>query len=368
VHPKDVVDGLPKWKKILFATIVTLSPVFALIAIEGGVRVYYWARYGVPGKHYGIWRPDPELGAIHSENAYNSMGETNDKGFRNREDVYDPKPEGSLRVIAYGGSTTFCYQLHNDEAWPARLEQLMRSSRPGGERDQVLNGGAVMWSIGQIYARAKRDLPVLRPDYVLIYSGVNEYWNTLLLAGENQQMGQLVKEGRFGIFTRDLDQVKWINRELFTFKIYQRYFVANVQDLLASVVGSREPTYPAGPEPATLENYLHVLKDLIQLVKSSGGTPVFVVEISGMTTPKTQYLTSYSRAGAPEAERVGAIVIDPSPILEGNPGGPMSLFENTGVHYSVAGARKLAAHLFARLFGGQAHWEALPEHLQRALP
>jgi len=158
---------LPAWKYALFASIVTLLPIFCLVAFEIGARVYFWARYGVPGKQYGIWREDPGLGAIHQENAHHSMGETNNMGFRNREDVREPKPPGSLRVITYGGSTTFCYNILTDEAWPVRLEQQMRSRRPGGANDQVLNGGAVMWSIGQVYVRAKRDVSVLKPDYAL---------------------------------------------------------------------------------------------------------------------------------------------------------------------------------------------------------
>src|SRR5262245_17712074 len=165
---EEIVRQLPGWKRALFVLFLGLTPILGVAAIEGGARIYFWLRYGVPGKQYGVWRPDPVFGAVPKENGYNSMGETDDWGFRNHEDVYDPKPPGSLRLIAYGGSTTYCYQLRTEEAWPARLEQEMRSRRPGGGKDQVLNGGAVMWSIGQIYARIRQHAPALKPDYVLI--------------------------------------------------------------------------------------------------------------------------------------------------------------------------------------------------------
>jgi len=344
--------GRLNWKRILFRCFMSFLPIIALIAFESGTRVFFWIEYGVPGKRYGIWRRDPDLGAIHKENAYNSMGETNNMGFRNREDVYDPKPAESLRIMAYGGSMTFCYQLHTEEAWPARLEQTMRSQRVGGEKDQVLNAGAVMWSIGHAYARAQREIPILKPDYVLIYSGANEPANTELLEEEGISMEQLVKQGRFGVFTKHLSQASWIKRELFTFKIYEKYVAPKAQDALSAVMHSPPETYPSGPIPYVLENYLHVLGEMIQLVKESGGQPVFVVEITGAPSEKTLYVTSYSRGGAKYAAEHGALVIDPSPILEGSPEDAKSLFVETGVHYSEPGARKFASFLFDRLFAG----------------
>lgn len=67
---------------------------------------------------------------------------------------------------------------------------------------------------------------------------------------------------------------------------------------------------------------------------------------------KNTYPTSYSRLGAATTAEMGAVVIDPAPILEGEPGGPMVLFGDTGVHYSARGAAKLAAFVYAKLFGG----------------
>jgi lysophospholipase L1-like esterase len=121
---------------------------------------------------YGLWQYDKELGAIHASNSYNSNSETNSLGFRNHEDVFEPKPPGALRIIAYGGSTTFCYNLDTEHAWPLRLQALLRAHHNPG--DQVLNAGAVMWSISHEITRAERDLPRLHPDYVSIYSGFNE--------------------------------------------------------------------------------------------------------------------------------------------------------------------------------------------------
>ncbi|MDJ0849920.1 MAG: hypothetical protein QNK04_16245 [Myxococcota bacterium] len=69
---------------------------------------------------------------------------TNGMGFRNEEEVFDRKPEGSLRIIAFGGSKTFGSNLAGDQTYPHLLEQRLREL-PGHERDQVLNAGRISW-------------------------------------------------------------------------------------------------------------------------------------------------------------------------------------------------------------------------------
>lgn len=130
-------------------------------------------KYSVPGKTYGLWMHEGELGAIHSRDGYNS--EKNSYGFCNKVDVFEPKLPDSIRVIAYGGSTTCCFNLETDQVWPIRLQQELR--KYAGPKSQVLNAGATVWSIGQEVARPKRDLPRLKPHVVIIYSGLNEEAN-----------------------------------------------------------------------------------------------------------------------------------------------------------------------------------------------
>src|SRR5205823_3734018 len=120
--------NLPLWKKISFILLILLLPPVLLVgAAEGFGRLVLHYKYSVPGKTYGLWTYDPVLGAVHAANAYNSNSETNSLGFRNKEDVFEPKPPGSLRIIAYGGSTTFCYNLLTEEAWSLQLQDVLRA-------------------------------------------------------------------------------------------------------------------------------------------------------------------------------------------------------------------------------------------------
>ena len=77
---KWVTDGL----SILIATAVLLG------LLEAMGWIYIHTRYGRPGKSYGIWQADRELGTIPRPNSYNSLTSLNHYGFRNREDVLDP--------------------------------------------------------------------------------------------------------------------------------------------------------------------------------------------------------------------------------------------------------------------------------------
>lgn len=110
-------------KNIVYGLIsLVVSTIILILAAKSVGRFIVYMKYGVSGKSYGLWQYDAELGAIHASNAYNSNSETNNLGFRNREDVFRPKPRGALRIIAYGGSTTFCFNLYTDQAWPIRLQ------------------------------------------------------------------------------------------------------------------------------------------------------------------------------------------------------------------------------------------------------
>ncbi len=110
------IESIPRHRRLLYGFIFfVLLPVLIVLGAEITGRVIVHYKYGVSGKSFGLWRYDQRLGAIHAENAYNTYAETNDHGFRNREDMLEPKPAGAYRVVAYGGSTTFCFNLANEK-------------------------------------------------------------------------------------------------------------------------------------------------------------------------------------------------------------------------------------------------------------
>jgi len=342
-------------KILLWIIFLFLSIAIPFLLIESAGRIYIHYKHGVPGKSYGLWRYDKDLGAIHRENAYNTNAQTNDFGFRNVERVLEPKPDGAIRIIAYGGSTTYSYNLGNDEAWPLQLQSTMRMNR--NQHDQVLNGGAILWSIGHAYARAKKDLPLLKPDYVLIYSGINETTNSGHLRGEGKPLNRLVEEGKYGEFAKTLDQNRWAKRNLVSvryldYKLKKKFRKARKKNVSADEQAQNNTpnTKNETRGTATMENYLAVLHNFIELIQAHGGQPVFIVQARGNDSALLAQITSFSAAGAPVAEELGAIVIDARELVNNHEGDPMDLFYKTGVHYSKSGSTMLAQFIFDELF------------------
>lgn len=339
------ITAWTKKKLIIYSIISSFLSILILIGIlEATASFFVYIKYGVPGKTYGLWRYDEFLGAQHRENAYNTKCQTNNFGFRcnsSHEDVFEPKPAGSLRIITYGGSTTFCYNLSDADTWPSRLELQLRNNR--NPKDQVLNGGAILWSIGHLFVRAKKDIPQLKPDYIILYTGINEHANASFLARDGRLMKELIANNQYGEFAKNMDQNRWIKRNSVLVKFFD-YYLAQQKDIPKSSSGERTP------DPYILENYLHVLKDFIDLAKSYGAVPVFIIQAHGNNNDYNKYLTSYSRFGAETAKNLGAIVIDAQLIVEKYPGPSMDLFYETGVHYSKEGASLLAELIYNTLF------------------
>jgi lysophospholipase L1-like esterase len=349
------MDNMLKQSRYRYAAYLVVIGVFLpliiLVAIEGGARLYIYYMYSVPGKVYGLWRYDEVLGAQHRENAYNSNAQTNNWGFRGKENVLELKPPGAWRIITYGGSTTFCYNLADDETWPVQLEHQLRAGHH--PMDQVLNGGAIMWSLGHAYARAQEDVPTLKPDYVVLYSGINEQANSGALKAAGTPLDMFVGHGRYGVFAKNLDQNRWAKRNLALVRVLD-YVITPALSKWKGEPGVPYPTQEVvskyEPDPVVLDNYLHVLREFIGLVRENGGQVIFLIQAHSRQVTRNEYLTSYSRAGARAAETTGAIVVDSQRMVDSFPGSPSELFSESGVHYSEKGARLLAEYVYGSVF------------------
>ena len=358
------MPGLPVWKQIVFGffmiVIIVGLPIILILGVEGVGRAIIHLKYGVAGKSYGLWQYDRELGAIHAANAYNHNSETNNFGFRNKENVVEPKPANALRIIAYGGSTTFCYNLSTDLAWPLRLQEILRAQHNAS--DQVLNGGDVGWSIGHELARAKRDLPKLKPDFVIIYSGVNEEYNAALLRAEGVSFEQALKDGKTGLFSRNLDHARWLKRNSLIIKCRDIKCWDYVGDYVAArwwrspnAGGAEAHMAPAQPQagsgaidPVVSGNFNATLRDFIALIRAYGAKPIYVIVGGLPEIGQNGRLLQYSRQGAEVARQLGVIVLDSQEIIESYNGERRALFADTGVHWSETGAALLASFIYER--------------------
>lgn len=328
-------------------SLAVIGFLLVVASIEGLGRALIWWRYGVPGKSYGLWVYDKELGAVHANNGYNTQTQTNSDGFRGRENVFEPKPPGSLRVIAYGGSTTYCYNLADGDPWPERLQARLRN-RPGHERDQVLNGGHISWSLSHLYLQAKRDVPRFKPDVVILYVGVNETTNAGYLAKAGQDPERLLREGRFGLAATNLDQCRWFKRNSVSIRfldyiIKSRVKAALPEDRAALGSTNRDERVAGWKESWAWQNYAIVLRQMVDLVRENGGTTLFVAEVGAKAYQDRGFLR-FSAEGLQIAQGLGAATCDPRPAFDSSDAG--NLFYVTGVHVSPEGAQLLSSEVF----------------------
>ena len=165
------------WKKILFATLLTVVFLFSVNALCAlGERLAYGAFWG-NNRPKGLYihkngerpklKPGANLNGLLYQISINSLG------LRGPE-LLKPKPDQGIRIWAIGGSTTFdIYAATDRETWPALLQEKLQSSLPQSTIE-VINAGIP----GEIYWGSISDFeqhqPTVNPDYIILYHGPND--------------------------------------------------------------------------------------------------------------------------------------------------------------------------------------------------
>jgi len=176
---------LSRRKKVAFALLTLLA---VLTLYELSARLLFFVKEGLNPYYlsYGF-APDVEWNA-NEQNGYSKFfpnttrhqtvrGQIaniriNSDGFRSRFDFAKPKPAGTIRIAALGGSSTFGYEDLDDETYPAYLQQMLRERIPG-RTIEVLNLGIPQIRMDNIVALARSELPALQPDLMTFYEGYN---------------------------------------------------------------------------------------------------------------------------------------------------------------------------------------------------
>ena len=339
-------------KTFLFISYLIFSVLLLILCTEGlGRLVIHW-RYGVPGKSYGLWQYDPELGATYRPNSYNTLTSLNNYGFRNsREDVFESKPSNSLRIIAIGASTTFGYNLVDEDTFTWKLEQKFRKI-PGLERTQVLNAGQICHSTGHNLIRIKRLVPKLKPDYVILYEGLNELLNAWVLRSDGVSFSHLYETKTYGVLGKSYGQNHWLERN----SVIARFLNYCVQNVISTVrkneIIRKEYDAPAleaqnreikrvAKEPWVAENFKFLFRQMIDFLLSEGVTPI-VIRPASVNSPEA---LTFSDIALEIAREKGVPICDMRSRFE-RVGNMNDLFIHTGIHVTPKGAELLADELF----------------------
>ncbi len=106
--------------------------------------------------------------------------QTNARGYRNPSEFPVEKPEGQIRVLAIGGSTTYAFPYMEDAraAWPGRLEAMLSQRYP--DRDiLVINAGQAAATTGELMSQFCFRHQHLQPDIVILHVGGNDRFTLL---------------------------------------------------------------------------------------------------------------------------------------------------------------------------------------------
>jgi lysophospholipase L1-like esterase len=307
------------------------------------MRTYIHYKFGVPGKSYGIYQYDAELGASHRPNSYNRVSVINNWGFRNLEDITEQKPTGATRIYCSGGSTTFCYNLPTADAWPTLLQDELRKV-PGHEHDEVLNNGFISGGCSAEFILAKRFIPKLKPDIVIIHTGVNEALAGYALENQGQSLDTLLKEQHFGVVPKH-QAAGFLERYSVLYKFMtsksQEFFEKHATQQFRQT--NPQPVAKAQIHPWVIANFDHVLREYIAFLRQQGCRIIMVRypdNGAGYAYVKDVLLPLREQAMA-IARDEGVEMCDPTAAFE-KVTNRKALFSDSGVHVSKPGAEMLA--------------------------
>lgn len=332
-----------KW--VLFVTLALGMPLILIGLIELSGRAYIVSKYGNPGKSYGIYTSDPVLGATHRPNSYNSNSVINNWGFRNLEDIDERKELGVTRVYCSGGSTTFCYNLTTEEAWPTILQDRLRR-RPGHSKDEVINAGQICFPIASEMILAKRILPKLKPDVVVIFTAVNEVLaSNIIGSSDGKDLEDLLKKKQWGVVPQHLDQARFLKRT----SVIVRWIDYKLKKWLEPVMTRAYRAPKAKPKPVhpwVMWNFEHTLRAYINFLRESGVGRVIMVRW-GDNGDENWHLAEIRRlreSGVKIAQEMGVEIFDFSVVAETHPQ-RKNLFIESGIHVTREGADLFAEKL-----------------------
>lgn len=210
-------------------------------------------------------------------------------GFRPVE-VAVSRPEGALRVLALGGSSTFGPYVGVEAAFPARLEARLRASL-GGREIEVVNLGCPGWASDRIL-NALGAFLALEPDLLVIYTGHNE-----MLEGWVGSVPGLTLANRLrAALLRTSSLFAWLDYLLsaslrrveqeMSFEEMAAVRVGNIPTFEPRAVPEAELEPPAAAfVHYTVERYAANVTRMIERVRAAGVPLLFVLPVANLLDP-----------------------------------------------------------------------------------
>jgi lysophospholipase L1-like esterase len=284
--------GPGKGRKLLF---VGITAVLAAAVLEGIGSLAY--RFGLSeserqaieatirlnaGDRNDVvrFRPHPYLNYVANPDVILKDGVRPHHAIGIRDPGFDPteKREGTLRVVALGGSTTYgLFTERGDQVWPS-LVGLGLGQTLGGTVE-VVNAGLPNYTTNEIIGMAALWLPEFQPDLVLVHTGLNDAF----AAAYPEEGGPDARYFRHAWTHAELPgavaavlRVSRLARLVAAGPLRARGFMAG--DMTASIQYALPPEDERrrNLDAATGRYYRRNLETIAVLVRRAGALPVFV--------------------------------------------------------------------------------------------
>ena len=261
--------------------------VVVLLIAEAGIRVFDRARFGhwthtsivtfLDGMREvtHIYREHPFLNVGPNEGTHTApFGRPisfNSLGYRSPERPL-AKPQGTIRIICSGGSTTLDLLAADDGTWPSRLEAELRRR---GLRVEVWNAGFPGWSsVENVISLAIRDVD-LAPDIVTLLQGFNDLQPATQAPFNRQYEGFHTRAMRAtnGI---DMPRVPWYQHSLLLERV--RTFVLGPQPLVATLPGQTDIVMRDSIPDEAVRVFERNIRSFIALARAHGASVVLVTQ------------------------------------------------------------------------------------------
>jgi tetratricopeptide (TPR) repeat protein len=145
--------------------------------------------------------------------------------YFNEVSFSEKKPEGSLRIFSFGGSTTYGHPFDGRTSFSRWLQDLLVASCPD-RTIETLNLGGISYASYRIVPIVKEALQY-KPDLMIIYTGHNEFL-------ERRSYANLLSQG---------STVIWIRAHLANLRIYKL-----LEASLALLTNGKSPASQIGPD------------------------------------------------------------------------------------------------------------------------
>ncbi|MBF0621287.1 MAG: hypothetical protein HQL54_05105 [Magnetococcales bacterium] len=181
------------------------------------------------------------------------------------------KPKGVKRLVAIGGSTTFCTGVDNAQTWPYLLEKALKD-----DHFQVINMGAPGYATSEHVIQTAFHLYDVQPDYVLYYVGWNDLRNAHIRNLKSDYSGF---HGRSQYSNLRLPPIL-TNRNLASL-VFLTKFLQKRAILSTSLSDTRYKSGELSHEPdiRAMDIYESNLNSLIVLSRNKGAQPVMIPQI-----------------------------------------------------------------------------------------